>query len=102
SVIGLYGQTFDLLETNSGFVRSGAGHAAFLNPTQSIANVASYTVNYTPAGSVFVLFGQGLAAKAVGATNVPLPSTLGSTSVTVNGEPAPLFYVDSGQIDAQM
>src|SRR5579871_633079 len=102
SILNLYGQAFDLIEANTQFVRSGAGHVPFANPTQSIGNVASYVVNYTPPGSVFVLFGDGLAAKAISATNTPLPTTLGTTSVTVNGEPAPLFYVDPGQIDAQM
>jgi len=102
SMTGAYGQGVNLIEAHPQFVRSGAAHAAFLNPTQSIGNVASYAVNSTPSGSVFVLFGQGLAARPLGATSTPLPSTLGSTSVTVNGEAAPLFYADSGQIDAQM
>jgi uncharacterized protein (TIGR03437 family) len=101
-ILNTYGQGVDVIEANPRFVRSGSAHAAFLNPTQSIGNVASYAVNYTPPGSVFVLFGENLAAKPVSATTVPLPATLGSTGVTVNGEPAPLFYVDSGQIDAQM
>ena len=96
------GQTALLLEANSGFVRDGAAHAAAENPTQSIANVASYAVNYTPPGSVFVLFGTGLATGETQATTVPLLNTLRTTTVTVNGEAAPLFYVNTGQIDAQM
>ncbi len=51
---------------------------------------------------MFVLFGANLATKASGALNTPLPTTLLNTTVTVNGELAPLFYVDTGQIDAQM
>jgi uncharacterized protein (TIGR03437 family) len=101
-ISGNYGQTLFLLEANSQFVRTGSAHSAFLNPTESIGNVASYAVNSTPAGSVFVLFGTGLAAKAASAITTTLPTTLLSTRVTVNGEPAPLFYVNSGQIDAQM
>ncbi len=101
-ITGPYGQAFDLLEANSGFVRAGGGHAVVLNPTQSIANVASYAVNFTPPGSVFVLFGTNLATKEAGAVTTNLPTTLLTTSVTVNGEPAPLFYVNPGQIDAQM
>jgi uncharacterized protein (TIGR03437 family) len=101
---GVYGDNAGLLEANSGFVRTGAGHSAFLNPTRSIGNVASYAVNATPPGSVFALFGTGLATanRAAQATNVPLPTTLLTTTVKVNGESAPLFYVDSGDIDAQM
>jgi uncharacterized protein (TIGR03437 family) len=103
-ITGDFGQNFLLLEANSGYVRSGAAHSAFTNPTQSIVNAASYAINATPAGSVFALFGNALAAtgKTASALNVPLPPTLLSTKVTVNGETAPLFYVDSGQINAQM
>jgi uncharacterized protein (TIGR03437 family) len=77
-------------------------HSAIENPTQAIANVASYAINATPPGSVFALFGSGLATKTASATNVPLPNTLLTTSVKVNGTSVPLFYVDTGQIDAQM
>ncbi|HEY1760540.1 MAG TPA: hypothetical protein VGG72_34515 [Bryobacteraceae bacterium] len=99
-----YGQNSAWMEASSGFIRLGAGHSAFLNPTQSIANVFSYAVNATPPGSVFVLYGFGLAAtgKSAGATNVPFPTTLLNTKVTVNGEAVPLYYVDANQIDAVM
>ena len=101
---GAYGQNTVLLVANSGFVRDGSAHSAFLNPSQSIGNVASYAINATPPGSVFALFGTGLATanKSAQASTVPLPTTLLTTSVKVNGELAPLYYVDSGDIDAQM
>ena len=49
-------------------------------------------------------FRTGFAAanKTASATAVPLPTTLLTTTVKVNGELAPLFSVDSGDIDAQM
>jgi len=56
----------------------------------------------TPAGSIFALYGLNLAPSLAPATNVPLPGSLLSTSVTVNGETAPLFYVSQTQINAQM
>jgi uncharacterized protein (TIGR03437 family) len=99
---GLHGETLDLLAANSQFVRTGTAHSAFTNPSQAIGNVASYAYSATPAGSVFALFGVNLATRDLQATTVPLPGTLLTTSVTVNGEPAPLFYVSAGQIDAQM
>ena len=102
SITGPYGQGLDVIEANSGFVRSGAAHAVVLNPTQSIGNVASYAVNSTPPGSVFVLFGSNLATKEAGAVTTTLPTTLLTTSVTINGELVPLFYVNTGQIDAQI
>ncbi len=102
SIQNTYGQAVNVAAASAQFVRLGTGHATFLNPTQSIGNVASYAVNAVPAGSVFALFGSNLATRAAGATTTTLPTTLLNTTVTVNGEKAPLFYVDSGQIDAQM
>ena len=102
TVTGTYAESLALIEANSQFVRAGSAHSAFTNPTQAIGNVASYAVNATPPGSVFALFGSGLAVRSSQALAVPLPTTLLTTTVTVNGELAPLFYIDSGQIDAQM
>jgi uncharacterized protein (TIGR03437 family) len=99
---GPHGEGLELLEANSAFVRGGSAHSAFTNPSQAIANVASYVYSATPPGSVFVLFGQNLATRPAGAVTTTLPTKLIDTSVTVNGVLAPLFYVDSGQIDAQM
>jgi large repetitive protein len=48
------------------------------------------------------LFGVNLAASTTVAQNLPLPTLLGSTQVLVNGTPAPLFFVSSGQINFQM
>lgn len=99
---GLHGESLELAAANSEFVRTGSGHSAFLNPSQSIGNVASYAYSATPPGSVFALFGENLATRAADAVTTNLPTTLLNTSVTINGELAPLFYVDPLQIDAQM
>jgi uncharacterized protein (TIGR03437 family) len=101
-ITGNYGAAATLILANSQFVRSGSAHAAFLNPTQSIGNVASYAVNATPPGSAFVLFGIDLATKEASAISVPLQNSLLTTTVTVNGQAVPLFYVSPSQIDAQM
>jgi uncharacterized protein (TIGR03437 family) len=102
AIEGLHGETLEVLAANSTFVRLGGAHSAFTNPSQAIGNVASYAYSATPPGSVFALFGQNLATKPAGAVTTTLPTKLLNTSVTVNGELAPLFYVDTGQIDAQM
>jgi uncharacterized protein (TIGR03437 family) len=102
AITGTYGQTLEMLESDQVFFRAGAAHVAFSNPTQSIANVASYAVNATPPGSIFALFGTDLATREAVAASSPLPTTLLNTSVTVNGELAPLFYVSASQINAQM
>jgi uncharacterized protein (TIGR03437 family) len=99
---GPYGDNVEVLEANSGFVRIGSGHSAFLNPSRSIGNVASYAVNATPAGSVFAIFGTDLATNTSSAPSTPLPIELLTTQVTVNGVAVPLFSVGAYQIDAQM
>ena len=102
AISGAYGQNLDLLSFGSPFVSAGSAHSAFPNPSEDIGNVASYAYSATPAGSIFVVFGQDFATQSQGAVTLPLPGHLGDTSVTVNGEAAPLFYVSSDQIDAQM
>jgi uncharacterized protein (TIGR03437 family) len=101
-ITGTYGASANLIAASSTSVRSGSAHAVILNPTQSIGNVASYQVNGTPPGSVFALFGTNLASKEAQAIQVPLGILLLNTSVMVNGQAVPLFYVSPGQIDAQM
>jgi uncharacterized protein (TIGR03437 family) len=102
SIGGTHGESLELAAANSEFVRTGSGHSAFLNPSQSIGNVASYAYSATPPGSVFALFGENLATRAAGAVTTNLPTTLLDTTVTINGVLVPLFYVDPMQIDAQM
>ncbi len=82
----------------------------FLNTTtgsprvKSILNGASFlATQQIAAGSLISLFGNGLASGAnAQASTVPLPLSLGGTSVTVNNLPAPLVFVSAGQINAQV
>jgi uncharacterized protein (TIGR03437 family) len=52
-------------------------------------------------GTIVQIFGSGLAATT-GSTNVPLPTVLNGTSVVIGGQLAPLYYVSSNQINAQL
>jgi uncharacterized protein (TIGR03437 family) len=81
---------------------SAAGHSAFTNPGQALASAASGLASSTPPGSIFALYGNGLATSSFQPNNVPLPTTALTTTVTVNGEAVPLFYVSPGQVNAQM
>ncbi len=102
SITGANAGNFELVVSNPQLVFSGAGHAGFGNPGQAVVNAASYTADDTPAGSVFSIFGTNLATKVWQPTSTPLPTTALTTTVTVNGELAPLFYADPNQINAQM
>ena len=97
-----YPDDFQLVLTDPQLIFTGTGRAAFVNPGEAVDNNADFGAGATPAGSVFSLFGSALANKLSQATQVPLPGTLLTSSVSVNGETAPLFYVSPDQLAAQM
>ncbi len=66
-----------------------------------VVNAASYAQNVTP-GSTIAIFGKNFASGVYSAPTTPLPTSLGNTSVTINGVAAPLFYVSPTQINAQV
>ncbi len=62
---------------------------------------AGFAARLTPAaGSLITLFGEELADDPIAASTIPLPDTLGQTSVTLGGRPLPLLYVSPTQINA--
>jgi uncharacterized protein (TIGR03437 family) len=70
---------------------NGTVNAASFGPDQPVA-----------AGSLVAIFGSQLATGLALADTVPLSTTLGGTSVTINGIAAPLDFVTTGQINAQV
>ena len=64
-------------------------------------NAGSYKANAAP-GMILAVFGSLLAGSAESAAVLPLPTTLSGVSATVNGTPAPLYYVSPGQINLQV
>jgi len=102
SIIGAAAGNFEWVASNPQLLFTVAGRAASVNPGQAVVNAGSFLPNETPAGSVFSIFGVNLATQVGQATLVPLPATLLTTTVTINGELAPLFYVSGSQINAQM
>ena len=74
------------------------------NPTISSGGIVS-AAGSSPGiarGSVASLFGTALADAPATAETVPLPRTLSKVQVSVNDVNAPLWYVDSGQINFQV
>jgi uncharacterized protein (TIGR03437 family) len=102
SIFGALAANFTFSASSPTSVFNGTARTGFLNPGQAVVNAASFTAGATPAGSVFTIFGSSVATGVSQASVVPLPTTLLTTSVTVNGELAPLFYVNQTQINAQM
>jgi uncharacterized protein (TIGR03437 family) len=68
-----------------------------------VDNAAFASGQAVAAGSIAALFGIQLSTNAPAfASGFPLPTTLGGVQVLINGNPAPLFYADFGQIDFQV
>jgi uncharacterized protein (TIGR03437 family) len=66
-------------------------------------NAASFD-RYKPLapGMIFSLFGSNLAEGKNLAAQIPLPRSLGNIKATLGGYEVPLFYADSGQVNAQV
>jgi uncharacterized protein (TIGR03437 family) len=93
---------FSLLIGNATSSFQVSGHSTFTNPGLSVTNAANGGSSDTPPGSIFALYGSGLTTGSTQANVLPLPTTLLTTSVSINGAAAPLFYMSGGQINAQM
>ena len=74
-----------------------------LKPTVSgVVNGASFSNQPITAGLMGSIFGTNLAFFTLTANSVPLPSTLGGSSIQIDGVAAPLFFVSPGQINFQV
>lgn len=62
-------------------------------------NAADFRTGALAADSIAAAFGTGLAVRTEIATAQPLPTELAGTTVTINGVPAPLFFVSATQIN---
>jgi uncharacterized protein (TIGR03437 family) len=65
-----------------------------------VVNAASFAAQISP-GALATVFGSNLGGANAGAT-VPLPTSLGGVSVTVNGKAAPILFVAPGQVNFQV
>jgi len=68
-----------------------------------IVNAASFTAPVAP-GSLASVFGSNFTGTSLqaSASVLPLPDNLGGVSITVNGKPAPILYVNSNQVNFQV
>ena len=66
-----------------------------------IVNAADQTQPVAPGGLVNVM-GSGLSLTNIATSQVPTPTALGQSCLTVNGVSMPLFLVSSTQVNAQL
>jgi uncharacterized protein (TIGR03437 family) len=102
AVTGANAGNFAWAAASPAVVFNATGHAVFGNPGLSVVNAASFNSNQTPPGSWFTIYGSSLSTKVWQATSVPFPTSGLTTTVTVNGEQVPLWYLSPTQINAQM
>ncbi len=69
--------------------------------TGGVVNSATFKAGASP-GAILALFGSALGGDAALAPSLPLPSTLGISTVKVNGTAVPLFYTSGSQVNIQL
>jgi len=89
--------------TVSGITVLPPNYDAAVAPPQinSVVNAADLTPNIAP-GGLITLFGTGLSPVNMASSELPLPTALASSCLTVNGLPMPILFVSPNQVNAQM
>jgi len=70
--------------------------------TAAVSNAASGNATAMAPGSLVSIYGSNLAASTAAATSLPLPDSLGGTTVTADGISFPILYASPVQINAQI
>ncbi len=83
---------------------AGASPARAQTPVITAGGVVNAASDNPPVavGSLISIFGSNLSPVSDTDTAIPLPPTMDGVHVTVNGYTAPLWFVSSGQINAQI
>jgi len=89
--------------STSGFTVLSQNYAAsFVPPViTSLVNAANDTAPVAPGGLITV-WGNNMSPVSLVASQVPLPTALGQSCLSVNGTPVPLLFVGPTQVNAQL
>lgn len=99
----LYSRTAILSLTTSGFTVLPWNYDASVAPPrlERIVNAADMTEPVAPGGLITV-FGSQLSPVNIATRELPLPTALGESCLTVNGVPVPMIFASPAQINAQL
>jgi len=99
----LYSRKVIISLTRSGFTVLPWNYDANVAPPKigAVVNAADYTEPVAPGGLVSI-FGQDLSPTNEASSQIPLPTALGNSCLTVNGVPVPVLFVSPTQINAQL
>jgi uncharacterized protein (TIGR03437 family) len=67
----------------------------------SVVNAGDFKADVAPGGLISV-FGTQLSPINMASSEIPLPTALGNSCLSVNGLPVPMLFVSSTQVNAQM
>ena len=89
--------------STSGFTVLPWTYAASVAPPQ-ITSVVSAADGKSPVapGGLITVFGNQLSPTNLATSQIPVPTALANSCLTVNGQPMPLIFVSPSQINAQM
>ena len=89
--------------TTSGFTVLPWNYDAAVAPPRldSVVNAADFTKPIAPGGLISV-FGSQLSPVNQATNELPLPTALADSCLTVNGTPIPMLFVSASQINAQL
>jgi len=96
-------QTSIIVLTTSGFTVLPWTYAASV-ASPIISAVVSAADSKSPAapGGLITLYGSNLSPTNLATSQIPVPTALANSCITVNGQPIPLIFVSPTQINAQM
>ena len=103
SLAPLYDRSAVISLSVSGFTVLPWNYAAAVAPPKisSVVNAADFTLPVAPGGLISV-FGQQMSPVNLATSEIPLPTALGESCLTVNGVAVPVLFVSSQQINGQL
>jgi uncharacterized protein (TIGR03437 family) len=103
SLAPLYDRSAVISLSVSGFTVLPWNYAAAVAAPKisSVVNAADFTLPVAPGGLISV-FGQQMSPVNLATSEIPLPTALGESCLTVNGVAVPLLFVSSQQINGQL
>ena len=103
SLAPLYDRSAVISLSVSGFTVLPWNYAAAVAPPKILAvvNAADGTLPVAPGGLISV-YGQQMSSVNIATSEIPLPTALGETCLTVNGVAVPVLFVSSQQINGQL
>ncbi len=103
SLAPLYDRSAVVSLTVSGVTVLPWNYDAAVAPPQisKVVNAADFTQPVAPGGLISI-FGTQLSPVNMATAEIPLPTALGESCLTINGVPMPMIFVSSSQINGQL